>query len=103
MLTPNKIELLNYGLSEQAEVILTKMLNKRALDYSTLKELTAYFKDMSAESVQSAVEELHGRRFLYLIPKYEREVYAVNKLRIANMGFEYGPRSEEDDEESEIG
>jgi len=32
MLTPNKIELLNYGLSEQAEVILTKMLNKRALD-----------------------------------------------------------------------
>lgn len=99
MLTPNRITLMNYGLSKLSKKILRDMLNHKELDYSTMDELIGHYSGRNADDVRQAVEELDGRDFLYRIEKHDREVYAANKLRIANMEFSYDPWGVDDEEE----
>ena len=68
------------------------MLNHSDIDYATVDELRdfnilSYFTD---DELHAALHELCKRGFLLVVEKTYGSVYAVNKLRIANMEFVYG-------------
>lgn len=90
---PSEIEVLNYRFSEKAAAaVLTAMLNQPELDYAAAEELSGSktLSAFSAEDIRSGISELHTRGFLLTVQKPHDVVYAVNKLRIANMMFVYG-------------
>ena len=88
---PNKIELLNYHLSETANKLLTVMLNKPDMDYAALEKFVniAELSNCTPDEIYKSVQELYNRNFLLRVQKPYGIVYAVNKLRIADMEFVY--------------
>lgn len=75
---------------EQRDV-LDAMLNNENNDYSTVDELAKSdrLSQYSYEVIGDAVEYLTGRGFLHKVEKPYGCVYAVNKLRIPHMMFNY--------------
>ena len=87
-----KIEPRGFHLSGLAIDVLDLMLNVPDYDYAFFEEILA-FKELSKvdpDDICDTVNELSKRKFLRLIEKPYGTVYAVNKLRISNMMFEYG-------------
>ena len=91
MPNPKAIDVPNLGFSEEQMTVLHIMMNNEDKDYSTvdeiarLDELTAY----SYEEIREAMLNLNRRGFLLEVKKPYGYVYAVNKLRIPNMMFDY--------------
>ncbi len=89
---PTEIEVLNYRFTaESASAILTAMLNMPDKDYSAVNELldVPALSPFTPETIKKGVNELYSRGFLLSVEKPHGTVYAVNKLRIANMMFVY--------------
>ena len=91
MPNPKAIDVPNLGFSEEQMTVLHIMMNNEDKDYSTvdeiarLDELTSY----SYEEIREAMLNLNRRGFLLEVKKPYGYVYAVNKLRIPNMMFDY--------------
>ena len=91
MPNPKAIDVPNLGFSEEQMAVLHIMMNNEDKDYSTvdeiarLDELTAY----SYKEIREAMLNLNHRGFLLEVKKPYGYVYAVNKLRIPNMMFDY--------------
>ena len=91
MPNPKAIDVPNLGFSEEQMTVLHIMMNNEDKDYSTvdeiarLDELTAY----SYKEIREAMLNLNRRGFLLEVKKPYGYVYAVNKLRIPNMMFDY--------------
>ena len=97
-LMPRKITLLDYKFKKaMSNTILSDMLNKVSMDYSSLDDLISHYGKNMAKAVRKAVEELNHRNYLFQVEKNGVTVYAVNKLRISNMEFMYGIEGMEDD------
>ena len=83
-------EFFRFQKKEQRDV-LDAMLNNENNDYSTVDELAKSdrLSQYSYEVIGDAVEYLTGRGFLHKVEKPYGCVYAVNKLRIPHMMFNY--------------
>lgn len=91
MPNPNAIDVPNLGFSEVQITVLQIMMNKEETDYSTVDELTKVneLSDYHYDKLRDAVYGLKNRGFLLEVEKPYGCVYAVNKLRIPNMMFQY--------------
>lgn len=91
MPNPKAIDVPNLGFSEERIAVLHIMMNKSDKDYSTVDELTKVneLSDYHYDKLCDAVYGLKKRGFLLEIKKPYGCVYAVNKLRIPNMMFQY--------------
>ncbi len=91
MPNPNAIDVPNLGFSEEQIAVLQLMMNKSDKDYSTVDELTKVdeLSEYHYDKLRDAVYELKNRGFLLEVKKPYGCVYAVNKLRIPNMMFQY--------------
>lgn len=93
MPNPTQISLLDYHFEAKAcNALLTAMLNHSDIDYATVDELRDFNKlsCFTDDELHAALHELCKRGFLLVVEKTYGNVYAVNKLRIANMEFVYG-------------
>lgn len=91
MPNPNAIDVPNLGFSKVQITVLQIMMNKEETDYSTVDELTKVNElfDYHYDKLRDAVYGLKKRGFLLEVKKPYGCVYAVNKLRIPNMMFQY--------------
>ena len=91
MPNPNAIDVPNLGFSEVQITVLQIMMNKEEIDYATVDELTKVneLSDYHYDKLRDAVYGLKKRGFLLEVKKPYGCVYAVNKLRIPNMMFQY--------------
>lgn len=92
MSEPKAIDVLDFfKFSPIEKVVLHTMLNHEENDYSTVDELTQDGKlsQYIDEELREAVYELKNRGFLREVKKRGRLVFAVNKLRIFYMTFNY--------------
>lgn len=91
MPNPKAIDVPNLGFTEVQTTILQIMMNKEEIDYSTVDELTKVneLSDYHYDKLCHAVYGLKKRGFLLEVKKPYGCVYAVNKLRIPNMMFQY--------------
>ena len=93
MPNPTEISLLNYNFEAKASnELLTAMLNHSYFDYVTVDELRRYseLSQFTFDELRTAVYELCKRGFLLVVQKPYGHVYAVNKLRISNIGADNG-------------
>lgn len=91
MPNPKAIDVPNLGFTEVQTTILQIMMNKEEIDYFTVDELTKV-NELSIyhyDKLCDAVYGLKKRGFLLEVKKPYGCVYAVNKLRIPNMMFQY--------------
>lgn len=91
MPNPNAIDVPNLGFSDVQVDVLHIMMNDEESDYSTVDEI-ARLEELSAysyEEIRDAMFKLKNRGFLLEVKKPYGCVYAVNKLRIPNMMFQY--------------
>lgn len=67
------------------------MMNKEEKDYSTVEEIARMneLSNYSYEEIRDAMFKLNQRGFLLEVKKPYGCVYAVNKLRIPDMMFQY--------------
>lgn len=91
MPNPNAIDVPNLGFTEEQTAVLYIMMNKPDKDYSTVDEIarTDELSEFSYENIRDAMFKLNRRGFLLEIKKPYGCVYAVNKLRISDMMFQY--------------
>lgn len=91
MPNPKAIDVPQLGFSDAQTNVLHIMMNKEEWDYSTIDEI-AHVEELSGfsyEDICTAVYGLKHRGFLLEVKKPHGYVYAVNKLRIPNMMFDY--------------
>jgi hypothetical protein len=91
MPNPKAIDVPQLGFSDEQKDVLHIMMNKEEWDYSTINEI-ARMEELSVysyEDICTAVHGLKNRGFLLEVKKPYGYVYAVNKLRIPNMMFDY--------------
>lgn len=91
MPNPKAIDVPNLGFSEEQITVLHIMMNKKEKDYSTVEEIarTDELSNYSYEEIRDAMFKLNQRGFLLEVEKPYGCVYAVNKLRIPDMMFQY--------------
>ena len=91
MPNPKAIDVPKLGFSDVQTNVLHIMMNKEEWDYSTVDEIAHMDKlsVFSYEEICTAVYGLKNRGFLLEVKKPYGYVYAVNKLRIPNMMFDY--------------
>lgn len=91
MPNPKAIDVPKLGFSDAQTDVLNIMMNKEEWDYSAVDEI-AHMEELSGysyEAICTAVYGLKNRGFLLEVKKPYGYVYAVNKLRIPNMMFDY--------------
>ena len=91
MPNPNAIDVPNLGFSKEQITVLHIMMNKKEKDYSTVEEIARIdeLSNYSYEEIRDAMFKLNQRGFLLEVKKPYGCVYAVNKLRIPDMMFQY--------------
>ena len=91
MPNPNAITVPNYGFNDCEIAVLDTMMNHEDTDYSTVDEVSRLdaLAEFSFDTISDAMRNLNRRGFLLEVKKPYGYVYAVNKLRIANMMFDY--------------
>ncbi len=91
MPNPKAIDVPRFGFTEVETIILHTMMNFEDTDYSTVDEMSKLdvLSEYPFEIVRKAMENLNNRSFLLEVKKPYGIVYAVNKLRIPNMMFDY--------------
>lgn len=91
MPNPKAIDVPNLGFSEEQITVLYIMMNKEEKDYSTVEEIARMdeLSNYTYEKIRDAMFKLNQRGFLLEVKKPYGCVYAVNKLRIPDMMFQY--------------
>lgn len=91
MPNPKAIDVPNLGFSGEQITVLHIMMNKEEKDYSTVEEIAQMdeLSNYSYEEIRDAMFKLNQRGFLLEVKKPYGCVYAVNKLRIPDMMFQY--------------
>ena len=91
MPNPKAIDVPNLGFSEEQIPVLDIMINKEEKDYSTGEEIARLVElsNYSYEKIRDAMFKLNQRGFFLEVKKPYGCVYAVNKLRIPDMMFQY--------------
>ncbi|WP_302350724.1 hypothetical protein [uncultured Ruminococcus sp.] len=91
MPNPKAIDVPKIGFSDAEVAVLHTMMNHEDTDYSTVDEVSRLdtLSAFSYEVIRDAMANLNRRGFLLEVKKPYGIVYAVNKLRIPNMMFNY--------------
>jgi len=88
MPNPKAIDVPKLGFSDAQTEVLNIMMNKEERDYSTVDEI-AHMEELSDYSYEAICTAVYGLKNRVEVKKPYGYVYAVNKLRIPNMMFDY--------------